>query len=125
MTAGRGVADHDASTRLRPPLVCCIRLFYSAVRIPTTSSSAVLGLGQIVRPIHSRALAHATREGVARRALLSLPSRQGCDAPKHGGRPPAALSGAMASHLEPELNRGRPRDQAYEMHLLAKVPHPP
>jgi hypothetical protein len=82
MTAGRGVADHDASTRLRPPLVCCIRLFYSAVRIPTTSSSAVLGQGQIVRLIHDAALAYATREGVARRALLSLPSRQGCDAPQ-------------------------------------------
>ncbi len=50
-----------------------------------------LRLGQIVRPIHSKALANATREGVARRVLLSLPSRQGCDAPKHGGRPPAAL----------------------------------
>ena len=118
------MADHDASTRLRPPLVCCIRLFYSAVRIPTTSSSAVLGQGQIVRLIHAAALAYATREGVARRALLSLPSRQGCDAHTHGGRPPAARSGAMAPHLGHELNRGRPRDQAYEMHLLTKVPRP-
>ena len=84
-----------------------------------------LGLGQIVRPIHSRALAYATREGVARRALLSLPSRQGCDAPKHGGPPPAARSGAMAPHFEPDLNRGRPRNQALEMHLLTKVPRPP
>jgi hypothetical protein len=124
MTAGRGVADHHASTRLRPPLVCCIRLFYSAVRIPTTSSSAVLGQGQIVRLIHAAALANATREGVARRALLSLPNRQGCDAPKHGGRPPAARSGAMAPHLEHELRKGRPRDQAYEVHLLTKVPRP-
>ena len=83
-----------------------------------------LRLGQIVRPIHSTALAYATREGVARRALLSLPSRQGCDAPKHGGRPRAARSGAMAPHLEPELNRGRPRDQAYEMHLLTRARRP-
>jgi hypothetical protein len=81
MTAGRGLVDHDAPIRLQPPLVCCIRLFYSAVRISTTSSSAVLRLGQIVRLIHAAALAYATREGVARRALLSLPSRQGCDAP--------------------------------------------
>jgi len=119
------VADHDASTRLQPPLVGCIRLFYSAVRIPTTSSSAVLAQGQIVRLIHAAALAYATREGVARRALLSLPNRQGCDAPKHGGPPPAARSGAMAPHFEPELNRGRPRNQAFEMHLLTKVPRPP
>ena len=41
-----------------------------------------LRLGQIVRLIHSTALANATREGVARRAILSLPSRQGCDAPQ-------------------------------------------
>ena len=82
MTAARGMADHDASTRLQPPLVCCIRLFYSAVRSSTTSSAAGLGLGQIVRPIHAMALAYATREGVARRARMSLPSRHGCDAPR-------------------------------------------
>ena len=68
MSAGRGMADHDASTRLRPPLVCCIRLFYSAERSPTTSSPAVLEPCQIVRPIHATTLAYATREGVARRA---------------------------------------------------------
>ena len=67
MTAGRGMADHDGSTRLRPPLVCCIRLFCSAGRSSTTSSIAVPELRQIVRPIHSTALAYATREGVARR----------------------------------------------------------
>jgi hypothetical protein len=68
MTAARGMADHDDSTRLRPPLVCCIRLFYSAGRSSITSWTAVPELGQIVRPIHSMALANATREGVARRA---------------------------------------------------------
>jgi hypothetical protein len=33
--------DHDAPARLQPPLVCCIRLFYSAARFPTTLLPAV------------------------------------------------------------------------------------
>ena len=85
---------------------------------PRRCCRPLLRLGQIVRPIHSKALANATREGVARRALLSLPSRHGCDAPTPDGRPRTARSGAMAPHLEPELTRGRPRDHAYEMHSL-------
>jgi hypothetical protein len=71
-----------------------------------------LRLGQIVRPIHSRALANATREGVARRALLSLPSRQGCDAPHTRRAATCCPLGRHGSASGPELNRGRPRDQA-------------
>ena len=89
MTAARGMADHDDSTRLRPPLVCCIRLFCSAGRSSTTSSTAVPELGQIVRPIHSTALAYATREGVARRARVALQAGM------------AATPNTMTSHLVP------------------------
>jgi hypothetical protein len=105
MTAGRGMADQDASNRLQPPLVCCIRLFYSAVRIPTTSSSAILGQGQIVRPIHAAALAYATREGVARRALLSPPGRQGCDAPKTRRAATRCLLGRHGIAPQPTLRK--------------------
>lgn len=80
MAASRGTADDDATPRLQPPFVSCIRLFCSVVRFPTTLSAAVIELCQIVRPIHATALTYATREGVERRALVRLPSRHGCDA---------------------------------------------
>ena len=64
-----------------------------------------------IRPVPVKAVAQQV-------LILSRPSRQGCDAPKHDGCPHAARSGAMAPRLEPELNRGRPRDHAYEMPLL-------
>ena len=92
MTAARGMADHDDSTRLRPPLVCCIRLFCSAGRSSTTSSTAVPELGQIVRPIHSTALAYATREGVARRARVNLQAGMAATPLEHDDQPLGALT---------------------------------
>ena len=122
--AGRGMADHDAPARLQPPLVCCIRLFYSAVRFPTTSSSAVPRTRPDRTPdsLRGARLRDPGGCGTARITEPAKPAR--LRRPKHGGRPPAARSGAMAPHLEPELNRGRPRDQAYEMHLLTRARRP-
>jgi len=85
-------SHHHAPTRLQPRLVSCIRLFCSAGRSSTTSSTAVPQLGQIVRPIHSTALAYATREGVARRARVNLQAGMAATPPEHGDQPLSALT---------------------------------
>jgi len=109
MPAARGMADHDDSTRLRPPLVCCIRLFYSAARSSTTSWTAVPELGQIVRPIHSTAFAYATREGVARRLRMSLQAGMAVTPPECDHEPPDAstLTRAQSTWSPDSVKAGR------------------
>ena len=76
-------ADYHAAPRLQPPLVCFIPLFYSAERSPTTLwAPALPELGQIVRLIHPMAFAYATREGVVRRARVSLQASMAASPPK-------------------------------------------
>jgi hypothetical protein len=120
MAASRGTADHDAAPRFQPPFVSCIRLFCSVVRPPTASSPAVITPRQIVRPIHSTALAYATRKGVVRRAWIWPSSRHGCDAPKSYERHPDTVTLRRWYYTGERLSEGRPRERAREDHSRSK-----
>jgi hypothetical protein len=74
-------ADYHAAPHLQPPLVCCIPLFYSAALLRTLIANR-FRLRQIVRLIHATTRAYATREGVARRARVSLQAGMAAAPPK-------------------------------------------
>ena len=102
-------AAYHAAPLHQPPFVSFIRLFYSVVRFPTTLSAAVIDLCQIVRPIHARALAYATREGVKRRALMRLPKPAWLRRPPNGTKGSLALCppGASTAHQPDSVKVGR------------------
>jgi len=123
MTAGRGSADQDAATRLQPPLVCCIRLFYSAERFPRPCRQPVQA-GPDRTPDSRRGARLRDPEGcgTARLSEATKPARL--------RRPPAT----MTSYQMPltltrppraqalELSDARPRDQGGRTRLSAPQP---
>jgi len=115
MTAGRGMADHDASTRLQPPLVCCIRLFCRPLRSPThaVTPASSPGPDRTPDPLHGARLRDPGGRGTAR---PFKPERTGQAAPPplkgrmaaKGGAPPSDRPHAHQGGARSNLSREGP-----------------
>ena len=115
MTASRGMADHDASTRLQPPLVCCIRLFCRPLRSPAHALAPASSPGpdRTPDPLHGARLRDPGGRGTARpfnpeRTMQAAPPPVTGRMAGKSGAPPSDRPRAHQGKARPGLSRERP-----------------